>query len=141
MHVSFDEQKHSTMMRKGKEVSLSDDIDPNKKDCFEYDNNINNQSCCSSSSYPTSSSSSSSQFYPQVAPNLTLPTLVVSNNQESGSLQNYVDYKYEGKQVSFSDDFDVLRKLEKLRLCGQEEADLSDQVFKDNDQLQQDEVK
>nr|GEX42407.1 E3 ubiquitin-protein ligase RNF14-like [Tanacetum cinerariifolium] len=76
------------MMRKGKEVSLSDDIDPNKKECFEYENNIN--------------------------------------------------IRYSSDEDEYVDD-DVLNKLENLRLCGQE-ADVSDQVFKDNDQLQQDEV-
>ncbi|GJR45343.1 NDR1/HIN1-like 8 [Tanacetum coccineum] len=86
------------MMRKGKEVSLSDEL------------------------------MMSILFYPKVAPNLSVPTLIVLNSQESGSLKNYADHKDEGKQV-----------LENLRLCGQE-TDLSDQVFKDNDQLQQDEV-
>ena len=118
-------------------------------------NNINHkqkdQPCCSSSS---------SQFSSKVALNLTVPTLVVLNNQESGSL-TYAgkDETNKGKEVCLSDelnaskkdcaeyededayeDDDVLKKLEILRLSGQE-ADLSDDVFKDNDQLQHDEVK
>ncbi|PWA95950.1 NDR1/HIN1-like 8 [Artemisia annua] len=109
------------------------------------------QPCCSSSS---------SQFYPKVAPKLTVPTLVVLNSQESDSL-NYAskDETYKGKGVCLSDDLnvsqkdcvdyededayedddDVLNKLEILRLSGQE-ADLSNDVFKANDQLQQDEI-
>nr|GFD06755.1 hypothetical protein [Tanacetum cinerariifolium] len=81
--------------------------DPNKKECFEYENNINIRYSSSSNPTNSSSSSSSSQFYPKAAPNLTVPTLVVFNSQESGSLKNYVDHKDEGKQVSFSDDFDA----------------------------------
>ncbi|GJS20777.1 hypothetical protein Tco_0449409 [Tanacetum coccineum] len=105
---------------------------------------------------------SSSSLYPKVAPNLTVPTLLVLNNQESGSLnyagkdetnkdkevclsddlnaskEDCVEYEYEDEH-EHEDDDDVVNKLEKLRLCG-EEADLSDDVFKDNDQLQQDEV-
>nr|GEU41222.1 NDR1/HIN1-like 8 [Tanacetum cinerariifolium] len=101
-------------------------------------------------------SSSSSQLYPKVAPNLTVPSLLVLNNQESSSL-NYAgkDETNKDKEVCLSDDLnaskedcvsyeyeyedddDAVNKLEKLRLCG-EEADLSDDVFKDNDHLQLD---
>lgn len=119
-------------------------------------NNINHQQ---QKDQPCCSSSSSSQLYPKAAHNLTVPTLVVLNSQESDSL-NYAgkDETNKGKEVCLSDelnasmkdcaeyededayeDDDVLKKLEILRLSGQE-ADLSDDLFKDNDQLQQDEV-
>ena len=161
------EPKGSTMMRRGGSSKRRPKQNNNVNDenwsyrplqqlHHHQNNNINHkqkdQPCCSSSS--------SSQFSSKVALNLNVPTLVVLNNQESDSL-TYAgkDETNKGKEVCLSDelnaskkdcaeyededayeDDDVLKKLEILRLSCQE-ADLSDDVFKDNDQLQQDEVK
>ncbi|GJS20776.1 E3 ubiquitin protein ligase RNF14-like protein [Tanacetum coccineum] len=96
-------------------------------------NNINQQQ---QQAQKIQSCPSTSQFFSKTPPNLNVPTLLVFNKQD--------DVRDKGKQVCLEnkdcvEDDDVVKKLENLRL-GCQEADLSDDVFRDNDQLQQDEV-